>query len=88
MKDKHRIAAELHNLFGGDRARRLSAADVAQDLHARSPYVNRVAAKEAAYALMWDYEALGLVEDRPGPRGGAGWGLTVKGAALLETHRS
>jgi hypothetical protein len=32
---------------------------------------------------MWGYEASGLVDDSPGPRGGAGWRLSVKGAALI-----
>ena len=32
---------------------------------------------------MWDYEARALVEDSPGPRGGAGWSLSTKGAALI-----
>ena len=32
---------------------------------------------------MWGYEASGLVDDSPGPRGGAGWRLSAKGAALI-----
>ena len=32
---------------------------------------------------MWGYEASGLVDDSPGPRGGAGWRLSTKGAALV-----
>lgn len=32
---------------------------------------------------MWGYEANGLVDDSPGPRGGAGWRLSTKGAALI-----
>ena len=44
---------------------------------------NRVNARDAAFDLMWDYESRGLVDDRPGPRGGAGWALSAKGAALI-----
>jgi hypothetical protein len=86
--DKRRIAAELHNLFGDDLDSRLSAAKVANNLCARSPLVNRASATEAAFARMWDYEASGLVENCPGPRGGAGWKLTSKGTALLMTRAS
>lgn len=76
-------AIELHNLFGGDASSRLTVGEVAQALYARTVYTNRVSAREAAFAVMWDYEEQGLVESRPGPRGGAGWTLTPRGAALL-----
>lgn len=85
---KHRIASELRNLFGANPTTRLTAADIANDLYARSPFANRVSAREAAFALIWDYEARGLVENRPGPRGGAGWVLTPKGAALVARYYS
>lgn len=61
----------------------MSVADVARRLQARSVYSNRVTAREAAFDLMWDFEARGLVDDSPGPRGGAGWALSVSGAALI-----
>ncbi len=52
-------------------------------LHERSVTANRVTARDAAFDLMWDYESRGLVDDRPGPRGGAGWALSAEGAALI-----
>ncbi len=42
-----------------------------------------VSARDPTFDLMWDYEARGLVDDSPGPRGGAGWSLSSKGAALI-----
>lgn len=79
----HRIAADLRQLFGADVGTRRSAAAIARELQGRSVYSNPVAAREAAFDLMWAYEASGLVDDSPGPRGGAGWRLSSKGAALV-----
>ncbi|KTE04050.1 hypothetical protein ATE67_20420 [Sphingopyxis sp. H050] len=83
MTNDHRIAAELRQLFGVEAGVRLSAAAIAGALHARTVYANRVSAREAAFDLMWNYEARGLVDDCPGPRGGAGWSLSARGAALI-----
>lgn len=83
MTNDHRIADELRELFGVDAGVRLSAAAIARALQRRTVYANRVTAREAAFDLMWDYEARGLVDDCPGPRGGAGWSLSAKGAALI-----
>ncbi len=83
MTIDRRIAAELRELFGADVGARRSAAAIARALGARSVATNRESAREAAYDLMWDYEARGLVDDSPGPRGGAGWRLSAKGAALV-----
>lgn len=79
----HRIAADLRQLFGADAGTRRSAAAIARELGQRSVRTNRVSAREAAFDLMWGYEASGLVDDSPGPRGGAGWRLSAKGAALI-----
>ena len=78
-----RLAADLRELFGSDAGTRLAAADVARELFKRTVYTNRVAAREAAFAVMWDYEAKGFVNDSPGQRGGAGWALSEQGAALI-----
>lgn len=83
MTNDHRIAADLRQLFGVDAGARRSAAAIARTLGERSVAANRVSAREAAFDLMWDYEARGLVDDCPGPRGGAGWSLSTKGAALV-----
>lgn len=88
MTNDHRIAAELRELFGVEAGARLSAAAVAQHLQRRTVTANRVTAREAAFNLMWDYEAVGLVDDSPGPRRGAGWSLSTKGAALIARSRS
>lgn len=88
MTNDHRIAAELQQLFGVEAGVRVAAATIARELQRRTVYANRVSAREAAFDVMWDYEARGLVEDSPGPRGGAGWRLSVKGAALIATLRS
>lgn len=79
----HRIAADLRQLFGADPGSRRSAAAIARELGQRSVRTNRASAREAAFDLMWGYEASGLVDDSPGPRGGAGWRLSAKGAALI-----
>jgi hypothetical protein len=84
MKDNHRIAADLRNIFGAELDAQMTVAAIARQLCERSVYTNRVSAKAAAYDLMWDYEARGLVEDNPGPRGGAGWRLSPDGIALIE----
>ena len=83
MTNHHRIAAELRELFGVDAGARRSAAAIARTLGERSVAANRISAREAAFDLMWAYEARGLVDDSPGPRGGAGWCLSDKGAALI-----
>ena len=85
MTIDHRIAADLRQLFGVgvDAGARRSAAAIARTLNGRRVAANRVSAREAAFDLMWDYEARGLVDDSPGPRGGAGWRLSTKGAALI-----
>ena len=83
MTIDHRIAADLRQIFGADVGARRSAAAIARALNQRSVAANRVSAREAAFDLMWDYEARGLVDDSPGPRGGAGWQLSTKGAALV-----
>lgn len=83
MTNNHRIAADLRQLFGVDAGARRSAAAIARALHQRSVAANRVTARDAAFDLMWEYEARGLVDDSPGPRGGAGWRLSAKGAALI-----
>ena len=83
MTNNHRIAADLRQLFGVDAGSRRSAADIARQLQGRTVHANRVTAREAAFDLMWEYEAGGLVDDSPGPRGGAGWRLSTKGAALV-----
>ena len=83
MTKDHRIAAELRELFGVKTGLRMSAAAIARNLRRRSVYSNRVTAREAVFDLMWAYEARGLVDDSPGPRGGAGWRLSAKGAALI-----
>lgn len=83
MTNDHRIAAELRQFFGADAGARLTAAAIAQQLQRRTVTANRVTAREAAFDLMWNYEARGLVDDSPGPRGGAGWSLSAKGAALI-----
>lgn len=83
MTNNHRIAADLCQLFGVNAGARRSAAAIARELNQRSVVANRVGAREAAFDLMWDYEARGLVDDRPGPHGGAGWRLTANGAAIV-----
>lgn len=83
MTNDHRIAADLRQLFGTDAGTRRSAAAIARVLNQRSVTANRVTARDAAFDLMWVYEARGLVDDSPGPRGGAGWRLSTKGAALI-----
>lgn len=83
MTNDHRIAADLRRFFGGEAGMRLAVAEVARTIHENSVYVNRADAREAAFDLMWGYEASGLVDDSPGPRGGAGWQLSTKGAALV-----
>lgn len=83
MTNNHRIAADLRQLFGVDAGARRSAAAIARALNQRSVAANRVSARDAAFDLMWEYEARGLVDDSPGPRGGAGWRLSTKGAALV-----
>lgn len=83
MTSNQRIAADLLDLFGTEAGTRLTAAEVAHNLYHRSVYVNRQSARDGAFDLMWDYEARGLVEDSPGKRGGAGWKLSTKGAALI-----
>ena len=82
------IAAELRALFGGDAGTRRSAAAIARVLNQRSVTANRVTARDAAFDLMWAYEARGLVDDSPGPRGGAGWRLSTKGATLIAKMHS
>lgn len=79
----HRIAADLRQLFGAGAGTRRSVAEIARAQQGRSVYASRVAAREVAFDLMWGYEASGLVDDSPGPRGGAGWQLSTKGAALI-----
>lgn len=81
-KDARR-AAELRNLFGAAAATRLSAAAVTRAIGSRSVYTKRSAAREAAFDLMWRFEADGYVKASPGPRDGAGWSLTERGAALV-----
>lgn len=88
MTNDHRIAAELRRLFGVEAGLRRSAAEIARRLQKRSVYSNRAGAREAAFDLMWDDEARGLVDDSPGLRGGAGWRLSVQGAALIARVRS
>lgn len=83
MTNDHRIAAELRGLFGVAAGARLTAAAIAQQLQRRTVYAYCATAREAAFDLMWNYEACGLVDDCPGPRGGAGWSLSAKGAALI-----
>ena len=61
----------------------MSVAEIARHLQERSVYSNRFTTREAAFDLMWDFEARGLVDDSPGPRGGAGWALSLSGAALI-----
>ncbi|XOK15610.1 hypothetical protein ACI6PO_28085 (plasmid) [Agrobacterium tumefaciens] len=80
----HRIAADLRNLFGPEAGTRRALADIASDLYKSSPFINRIDARERAFALMWDYEAKGFVVNSPGSRGGAGWALSMNGAALIE----
>jgi hypothetical protein len=70
MTINRRIATELREVFGANAG-------------ARSVATHRASARDAAYDLMWDYEARGLIDDSPGPRGGAGWRLNAKGAALV-----
>jgi len=81
--EDHRIAVRLQKLFGHDVGTRRSSGDVAGAVFQRSVFVNRQAARDEAFDLMWDYESRGLVENSPGPRGGAGWTLSEKGAALI-----
>ncbi|KTD99356.1 hypothetical protein ATE68_22750 [Sphingopyxis sp. H038] len=57
-------------------------------LNQRSVTANRVTARDAAFDLMWAYEARRLVDDSPGPRGGAGWRLSTKGATLIAKMHS
>lgn len=83
MTNDHRIAADLRRFFGGEAGTRLAVAEVARSIHENSVYVNRVGAREAAFDLMWSFEADGFVDNSPGPRGGAGWRLSAKGAALI-----
>lgn len=83
LTNEHRIAADLRQLFGTDAGTRRSAAAIARELQGRSVYSSRTRAREAVFDLMWGYEARGLVEDSPGPRGGAGWSLSTEGAALI-----
>ena len=63
-------------------------AAIARVLNQRSVTANRVTARDAAFDLMWAYEARGLVDDSPGPRGGAGWRLSTKGATLIAKMHS
>ena len=88
MTNIHRIAADLRQLFGVDAGARRSAAAIARVLNQRSVTANRVTARDAAFDLMWAYEARGLVDDSPGPRGGAGWRLSTKGATLIAKMHS
>lgn len=83
MTIDHRIAADLRQIFGAGAGTRRTAAAIARELGQRSVRTNRVSAREAVFDLMWGYEASGLVDDSPGPRGGAGWRLSTKGAALI-----
>ncbi|QPB24333.1 hypothetical protein [Rhizobium sp. 007] len=64
--------------------RRLERGDLARDIYKRSASINRIDARERAFAAMWDYEAKGFVVNSPGSRGGAGWALSMKGAALIK----
>lgn len=88
MMNNRRVAAELRDLFGSEPLKRMTLAEVAANLYERSVYTNRTAARNSAFDLMWDYEARGLVENSPGPRGGAGWKLSATGAALMEAQSS
>lgn len=83
MTTNHRFAADLRQLFGIDAGGRRSAAAIARALNQRSVAANRVSARDAAFDLMWDYEARGLVDDSPGPRGGTGWCCSDNGAAVV-----
>ncbi|MBB4642694.1 hypothetical protein HNQ99_003030 [Rhizorhapis suberifaciens] len=74
---------DLRNLFGSQAGARLTLAEIARDLYKRSVLTNRQSARDAAFDLMWDYEARGYVDNSPGPRGGAGWKLSAKGASLV-----
>ena len=87
MTNDHRIAADLRQLFGADAGARRSAAAIARELQGRSVYSGRAGARDAAFDLMWGYEASGLVDGSPGPRGGAGWRLSAQGAALIAKSR-
>lgn len=88
MTNDRRIAADLRRFFGVEAGTRLAIADVARTIHQNSVYSNRAGAREAAFEIMWEFEAGGLVDDSPGPRGGAGWSLSTKGAALIARSRS
>lgn len=83
MVENHRVATDLRNLFGSQSGARLTLAEIARDLYKRSVLTNRHSARDGAFDLMWDYEVRGYVENSPGPRGGAGWKLSAKGAALV-----
>lgn len=83
MASNHRIAVDLQDLFGSEAGTRRTAAQIARELYRRSVYTNRAASHAGAFDLMWEYEARGLVENSPGLRGGAGWKLSAKGAALI-----
>ncbi|MGE6695018.1 hypothetical protein [Sphingobium yanoikuyae] len=84
MAENHRVATDLRNLFGSQAGSRRTLAEISRDLYKRSVLTNRQAARDGAFDLMWDYEARGYVENSPGPRGGAGWKLSTKGAVLVE----
>jgi hypothetical protein len=83
MTNDHRIAADLRQLFGVNAGARRTTAAIARALNQRSVAANRISARDVAFDLMWDYEARGLIDDSPDPRGGAGWQLSTKGGALV-----
>lgn len=79
----HLPAVALKSLFGTEPRTRVSAAEVSKALYSRTVHADHKEAREAAFALMQEFEAIGLVEDAPGDRGGVGWSLTAKGAGLI-----
>ena len=81
-KAAYRQASRLFLYLGAVAGERRSAADVARELPTldqRTPMT-----KHLVQDLMDEFMAAGLAEAAPGPRGGKGWCLSEKGAALIK----
>lgn len=79
-----RIAAELRRYFGADAGVRLTATEIGRVLPAASRW-SRLAERKAVYMVVQRFKARGYIVEVPGPRGGEGWALSDRGAALVAT---
>lgn len=77
-----RIAGELRRYFGSEAGVRLTTAEIGRELPAASRW-SRPVEREAVEFLVGRFKASGYVVDAPGPRGGRGWALSDRGAALI-----